>query len=68
MSDPAFGKFMALQLVRLSGAVLALIGVVLLSGRFGTYPVLAGYLLVGVGLVDFFALPPLLAKRWKTKE
>ncbi|MEO0032699.1 MAG: hypothetical protein RIS94_2457 [Pseudomonadota bacterium] len=67
MNDPAFGRFMVLQLVRLSGALLALGGVVLLSGRFGTYPVFAGYALVGAGLVDFFGLPPLLARRWKSR-
>ncbi|MDF8334532.1 hypothetical protein [Novosphingobium cyanobacteriorum] len=66
--DPAFARFMVLQAVRLSGALLALAGVVLLSGRYGAFPPTLGYILIGAGLVDFFALPPLLAKRWKSPE
>jgi hypothetical protein len=30
-------------------------------------PEAAGYVLIGVGLVDFFAAPMLLARRWKSR-
>jgi hypothetical protein len=59
-----------LQLVRLSGALLALGGVLVMSGKVSWLPHLPdaiGYALVGLGVADFFALPPLLAKRWKSK-
>lgn len=64
----AAARFFVLQAVRLSGALLALGGMALLSGRLGAIPPLVGYALVGVGLADFFAVPPLLAKRWKSSE
>lgn len=67
-ADPAAARFLILQVLRLSGALLALGGVVVLSGRFGTLPPEAGYALVGVGLAEFFFLPPLLAKRWKSED
>lgn len=66
-ADPAAGRFALLQLVRLSGALLALAGAVVASGRFPAIPPGAGLILVGAGLVDFFALPPLLARRWKSR-
>jgi hypothetical protein len=68
--DPAAGRFAVLQLVRLSGALLALAGVLIVSGKVGWLPRLpeaAGYVLIAAGLIDFYALPPLLARRWKSK-
>ncbi len=68
--DPAAARFAVLQLVRLSGALLALAGVLVISGKIGWLPKLpeaVGYVLVGAGLIDFFVLPPLLAKRWKSQ-
>jgi len=56
-----------LQLVRLSGAMLALTGVLIVAGKLAWLPEAAGYVLIGAGLVDFFAAPPLLARRWKSK-
>ncbi|MFM9937634.1 MAG: hypothetical protein ACKVOL_15720 [Novosphingobium sp.] len=69
-SDPAAARFAVLQLVRLSGALLALAGVLVVAGKISWLPKLpdaVGYMLIGLGLVDFFTLPPLLAKRWKSK-
>jgi hypothetical protein len=68
--DPAAARFAVLQLVRLAGALLALAGVLLVSGKVDWLPKLpeaAGYVLIGVGLVDFFAAPMLLARRWKSR-
>ncbi len=67
--DPAFARFAMLQLVRLSGAVLVLAGIVLIAGQVSWLPraPVAGYLFIAAGLVDFFTLPPLLARRWKSK-
>jgi hypothetical protein len=68
--DPAAARFAVLQLVRLSGAVLALAGVLVISGKVAWLPKLPealGYLLVGAGLIDFYVAPMLLARRWKSK-
>ncbi|WP_226019134.1 hypothetical protein [Novosphingobium sp. FKTRR1] len=70
-TDPARGRFAVLQLVRLSGALLALLGAMIAGGKVGWLagvPEGAGYALLAVGLADFFALPPLLARRWKSPD
>ena len=69
-ADPAAARFAVLQLVRLSGALLALAGVLIASGKATWLPQLPealGYVLIGAGHIDFFAVPPILARRWKTK-
>ena len=67
--DPAAARFAVLQMVRLSGAVLALVGVLIISGKVAWLPKLpeaVGYGLVAAGLVDFFVAPRLIARRWKS--
>lgn len=68
--DPAAGRFAVMQLVRFSGALLALAGVLVIVGKASWLPQLpeaAGYVLVAVGLIDFYLAPMLLARRWKSK-
>ncbi len=68
--DPAAARFAVLQLVRLSGAVLAFIGVLVVSHKIAWLPQLpeaAGYVLIAAGMTDFFVAPLLLAKRWKSR-
>lgn len=69
MTDDAIWKrrFFTLMLARLSGTVLALLG--LMVGftdvfQVGGYRVL-GILLVGAGLIDLAVLPILLRKHWR---
>jgi hypothetical protein len=66
--DPAIARFAILQLVRLSGTLLVLAGALVASRKVGWLglPEAAGYVLMAAGLADFFALPPLLAKRWRS--
>lgn len=67
--DPAITRFAVIQAVRLVGAVLVLIGVLTLSRRIpalADVPEAASYAIIAVGLADFFALPVLLARRWKS--
>lgn len=72
MSDPAMGKFFALQAVRLSGAIMVLLGVMIGTGRAPSFlaglPLEAGYALAAVGMVEFFFVPRLLARKWKTPD
>jgi len=66
----AGARFAVLQMVRLSGAVLAFAGVLIIAGKVSWLPPLpeaVGYVLIAVGLTDFFVAPMLLARRWKSK-
>jgi hypothetical protein len=68
--DPAAARFAVLQMVRLSGAALALAGVLIASGKMTWLqglPEAVGYGLTAAGMIDFFVAPMLLARRWKSK-
>lgn len=68
--DPAAARFAVLQLVRLSGVLLAFAGVLIISGKVSWLqglPEALGYVLIAAGLADFYAAPMLLARRWKSK-
>ncbi len=66
--DPAFARFVGLQLARLAGAALALLGAVITShGQPGLahLPDWLGAVLFVGGAVVFFVVPYVLAKYWK---
>ncbi len=63
--DPAARRFWTLQLLRLSGAVMALLGALILAGKLA-WPQPLGVVLFVLGAAGFFALPHHLAKRWKS--
>ena len=65
--DPAVARFWMLQLMRLGGVLLVLGAVLILSGRVPGPPLL-GYGLLVLGAFEFFFLPRLLAKRWKSPD
>ena len=60
-------RFFLLQMVRLGGAVMAMIGAVILSGRLIDMPEL-GYVLLVLGAVEFFLLPNLISRGWRTPD
>jgi uncharacterized membrane protein HdeD (DUF308 family) len=67
--DPAAARFAVLQLVRLSGAVMLLLGVLLLSGEVAWLPRLpdvVGYVLIAIGIFEFFVVPLFLTRRWRS--
>lgn len=70
--DPAMGRYFALQAVRASGAVLVLLGVLVQAGKgpgpLAKLPPLVGIVLALAGLWDFFFLPRIVARRWRTPE
>lgn len=69
--DPAKGRFVVMQLVRLSGVVLVLFGILLQARRIEALrdvPPAAGYILIVIGLVEVFALPLVLARRWRSPK
>ena len=67
--DPAAARWAVIQIVRVVGVATLLAGVLHTAGRI---PLLAdvprwfGYVLVGIGFVEVFLLPQLLAKRWRS--
>lgn len=69
--DPARARFAAIQLVRLVGVVLVLLGVLVQAGRIEALawvPRWAGYVLIAAGLADTFVMPMLLARRWRSPK
>ncbi|MFN3515665.1 MAG: hypothetical protein ACK4YM_00710 [Novosphingobium sp.] len=60
-------RFFAIALLRLAGAMLAVIGLVTLAGRT-TLPPEAGIGFVLIGLADFLLVPRFLARKWKSPQ
>jgi len=58
-------RFMAMQLMRLTGLVLTVLGVLISGGKIDLPP-LVGYFFVVIGIVDFFVMPKVLARRWRS--
>jgi len=63
--DVARGRWLALNAVRLAGVAMVLVGILGLQGVFA-FPDIAGYVLVGVGLIDIFVIPQVLARKWRS--
>jgi len=62
----ARNRYFVITLARISGAALALLGMVITAGRFEGVPPVAGYALLLIGLVDILLVPRMLARRWRT--
>ena len=63
--NTARNRYMIIQAMRLLGVLAVVMGILMLRGRMAG-PAVLGYLLVVVGLIDVFAVPQLLARRWRT--
>ena len=63
--DPAKARFFALGLIRLSGALMVLFGL-LITERRVDLPWILGVVLTVFGFFDVFVMPKLLARRWRT--
>lgn len=69
MSDPAQGRFIVIQLVRMVGVAMVLCGVLLQAGRIEALrgvPAAIGYVLIVIGLLDVFVMPQVLARKWRS--
>jgi hypothetical protein len=59
-------RFLAINIIRITGAVMLVLGLAIIArGLFGL-PKVAGYALFFVGMADFMLVPLLLARRWKS--
>lgn len=65
--DPAIARFWMLQLMRLGGLLLVIAGIIIIAGKLPA-PRGLGYGLFLLGAFEFFYLPRMLAKRWKSPE
>lgn len=63
--DPAKGRFIVMQLVRLSGVALVMFGLAITVGRTDL-PAPLGIVMVLIGLFEVLALPIILSRRWKS--
>lgn len=60
-------RFLIINIVRISGAIMLVIGLAIIAREAFGLPKAAGYVLFFVGLLDFMLVPLLLAKRWKSQ-
>lgn len=58
-------RFMALNLIRITGLVCVLLGIAIAQGVVDL-PRMVGVALAVFGLYDFFFMPRMLAKRWNS--
>jgi hypothetical protein len=63
--DPAKPRFLVIQMLRLSGVAFVLVGLAILNGVI-ELPEIAGYVILGIGLLDTLVAPILLSRVWKT--
>lgn len=59
-------RFFALGLMRLGGAVLIAIGVLILNDKFPPLPEILGYIALIAGVIGLLLIPQLLYSRWRT--
>jgi hypothetical protein len=58
-------RFVVLNLVRLGGLVFVMLGIAITNGAFDL-PAPIGWVVAIAGLIEFFFLPPMLAKKWRS--
>lgn len=66
-NDPAQTRFFTLAIVRLIGGLMVLAGILVVAGKL---PIAgwAGYVLILLGMFEFFFLPTLLARQWSSRD
>ena len=70
MQDPvsedfASGRWMAINLLRIAGVAMVVAGILAEQGVVEIHA-LAGYGLIAFGLFDVFAVPQILARKWRS--
>lgn len=59
-------RFLMLNIVRITGAIMLVLGLAVIAREAFGLPKAAGYVLFVVGFVEFLVVPVFLAKRWKS--
>jgi len=60
-------RFLVINLCRIIGAIMLVVGLAAIAREALGIPKAAGYLLFAVGMLNFLLLPVYLSKRWKSK-
>ena len=63
--EVARGRWLAITATRIAGVVMVVVGIFGLQGVI-EYPEIAAYILIGVGLLDIFVLPQVMARKWRS--
>ncbi|MEY4239139.1 MAG: hypothetical protein RL339_1740 [Pseudomonadota bacterium] len=61
----ARNRFIVIQIVRLGGVAMVLVGLMVMTGKLD-WPREAGFVLAAVGLLEALLAPLLLSRKWKT--
>lgn len=67
--DEARNRWIVLQAMRVMGVALVVLGILMSQDRIdmvGENNRLVGYFFIAIGLVDAFAMPLVLARKWRT--
>lgn len=60
-------RFLVINLCRITGAVLLVVGLAVIAREAFGIPKAAGYLFFAFGMLNFLLVPVFLSKRWKSK-
>ena len=60
-------RFLVINLCRIIGAIMLVVGLAAIAREALGIPKAAGYLLFAVGMLNFLLLPVYLSNRWKSK-
>jgi hypothetical protein len=63
----ARNRFLVINLMRAAGVAMILFGIAIVQ-RLVTLPAIAGYVLIGLGLVETFVTPQVLARMWSSNR
>lgn len=61
----ARNRFIVIQIVRLGGVAMVLVGLMVMTGKLD-WPREAGFVLAAAGLLEALLAPLLLSRKWKT--
>ena len=63
--DVARARWVVINIVRVAGVVMVIVGILGVEGYFA-YPDIAAYVLIAAGVFDIFVVPLLLARKWRS--
>lgn len=67
MTNSAMGRHFSIVAVRFTGVLMILLGILIVRGAIAVAEG-AGYVLIAVGLIEFFVLPLFLVRRWRSSN
>jgi hypothetical protein len=63
--DVARNRWLVINLLRVAGVAMVIVGLLITQDAIAA-PAVAGYVLIAAGLADVFAVPLLLARKWRS--